>query len=243
MQENNLHITFASRLEVEKWVDILIDAIERTMNTPVFTDHIIWHIASDGTHRDTIIALTEKYKNRIIYHGRLDQKSLADLYRSSDLLFMPSRFLETFGLTALESLACGTPVIGFRKGWLASFIPESFALHIASPIDSFMSILERFTIFSSSIDSPLPTLYTRSIWKQSLEKIIPKDTRVMILHDYRDLIGWAEYYVRDIEKSLDDRILSYSHCSYSGKTSIWKRRWMFIFSFFMLSRGKEIYQL
>ena len=86
------------------------------MSTPVFRDRIIWHIASDGTYRDRIIALTEKYKNRTIYHGRLDQQSLADLYRSSDLLFMPSRFLETFGLTALESLACGTPVIGFRKG-------------------------------------------------------------------------------------------------------------------------------
>lgn len=30
---------------------------------------------------------------------------MRELYRMSDFLLMPSRFLETFGLTALESLA------------------------------------------------------------------------------------------------------------------------------------------
>lgn len=41
---------------------------------------------------------------------------------------MPSRFLETFGLSALESLSEGVPVIGFQKGGLIPFIPKELAV-------------------------------------------------------------------------------------------------------------------
>nr|WP_255542617.1 glycosyltransferase [Azospirillum sp. INR13] len=48
-------------------------------------------------------------------------------YRASDLCVMPSQALEGFGITALESLASGTPVLSPRsadcrrwwKGWTA----------------------------------------------------------------------------------------------------------------------------
>ena len=86
-----------------------------TLSDERFAKRIIWHVASEGVYKEGIIALTERYPERVFYHGRLGQTELADLYRDSDLLFMPSRFLETFGLTALESLACGTPVCGFAK--------------------------------------------------------------------------------------------------------------------------------
>ena len=86
-----------------------------TLSDQRFVERIIWHIASEGVYTEEITSLTERYPERVFYHGRLGQTELADLYRHSDLLFMPSRFLETFGLTALESLACGTPVCGFAK--------------------------------------------------------------------------------------------------------------------------------
>ena len=41
-----------------------------------------------------------------------------------DVSVMPSRFLETFGLSALESLSAGGPVCGIRKGGLSAFVPE-----------------------------------------------------------------------------------------------------------------------
>ncbi len=63
---------------------------------------------------------------------------------SHDFLFMPSRFLETFGLTALEALSVGTPVIGFRKGGLIPFIPESLVLDPTDPIGSLIDIIQSF---------------------------------------------------------------------------------------------------
>ena len=46
----------------------------------------------------------------VTFEDAVDQTALADRYRRADLLLAPSRS-ETFGLVALESQACGTPVV------------------------------------------------------------------------------------------------------------------------------------
>jgi len=47
----------------------------------------------------------------VTFEDALDQTELAERYRSAAVLLAPSRS-ETFGLVALESQACGTPVVG-----------------------------------------------------------------------------------------------------------------------------------
>gem|GEM_PF-6384005 len=57
--------------------------------------------------------LTEEPK--IYFFGFQPQKLVHSFLTISHFLLVPSRFLETFGLVALESLARGVPVIGFAK--------------------------------------------------------------------------------------------------------------------------------
>jgi glycosyltransferase involved in cell wall biosynthesis len=54
-------------------------------------------------------------QNKIYFFGWQSQSVIGDVLKISHFTLMPSRFLETFGLSALESLAEGVPVIGFRK--------------------------------------------------------------------------------------------------------------------------------
>ena len=44
-------------------------------------------------------------------------------YAAADLTIMPSHY-ESFGMVALESMACGTPVIASRVGGLASLVRD-----------------------------------------------------------------------------------------------------------------------
>lgn len=54
--------------------------------------------------------------------GALDDESLLRCYQAADVSVVPSLALEGFGLAALESLACGTPVIAADVGGLAELL-------------------------------------------------------------------------------------------------------------------------
>lgn len=49
------------------------------------------------------------------FAGQVDHRRLPEFYSAADVLVMPSHY-ESFGLVALESLACGTPVVSRAVG-------------------------------------------------------------------------------------------------------------------------------
>jgi glycosyltransferase involved in cell wall biosynthesis len=58
---------------------------------------------------------TRAPRERIVVTGRVDDQTLAALYAGAECL-LHAALLEGFGLTPLESLAAGTPVVGYRAG-------------------------------------------------------------------------------------------------------------------------------
>lgn len=46
-----------------------------------------------------------------------------------DFVLMPSRFLETFGLSALDFAQFGVPTIGYKKGGLKPFIRDNLNIY------------------------------------------------------------------------------------------------------------------
>jgi glycosyltransferase involved in cell wall biosynthesis len=69
--------------------------------------------------------LTDLPPNVIILPPTRDQNELARYYSLADIFLLTSQS-ETFSLTCAESLACGTPVIGFDSGGPTEVAPQPY---------------------------------------------------------------------------------------------------------------------
>jgi len=65
-------------------------------------------------------------RDRVIVTGFVDEPTLAALYAGAECL-LHAAFLEGFGLTALEALAAGTPVVGYAGGLVPSGEEDALA--------------------------------------------------------------------------------------------------------------------
>ena len=64
---------------------------------------------------------------RVVITGEVDDPTLAALYAGAECL-LHAAWLEGFGLTALESLAAGTPVVAYRAGAVAEVVGDAGVL-------------------------------------------------------------------------------------------------------------------
>ncbi len=74
-------------------------------------------------------------EGKIIFLGSKKQSQLRRYYSASDALVVPSLY-ESFGLVAVEALACGTPVIASKIGELGTLVREGkngFSFHPNDP--------------------------------------------------------------------------------------------------------------
>lgn len=92
-----------------------------------------------GTVRCDVFGEGGKSRRRgglpVVKHGRLDDPGLRAFYSAVDVFVVPSR-MEGFPNTALEALACGTPVIAFETGPMADYLVHGETALLAQAFSS-----------------------------------------------------------------------------------------------------------
>ncbi len=122
-------ILFVGRIDAIKGIDVLIRAIHHLTCKPS-DDHRDLGLIIIGGERD-LDPQTEnqemqrlrqmvaqmRLQDRVAFWGSQRQDLLPYFYSAAEALVLPSRY-ESFGMVALEAMACGTPVIASRVGGL-----------------------------------------------------------------------------------------------------------------------------
>jgi len=111
VDSNRKLLLYVGRLAKEKNTAKLFRAFEVLQRRRPNEFHLL--AIGDGSQRNQLRKLQARCKNVswIRYCG--EPRELAQYYRAADLFVHPG-VQETFGLVALESQACGTPVAGIR---------------------------------------------------------------------------------------------------------------------------------
>jgi len=112
-------LIYVGRLAKEKNTSLLFRAFAQ-LNGNGFRDfHLL--VIGDGPERGDLTELQARYSNVTWMRYCTDSADLARYYRAADLFVHPGT-QETFGLVALESQACGTPVVGIRGSYMDRII-------------------------------------------------------------------------------------------------------------------------
>lgn len=125
-------ILWAGRLIPTKGADVALDIAARTRNK----------IALFGIFKEEATAWSERLKIRIQSQNRIipasltldcDRFSLVPEYQKSKLFLFPVQCEEDFGLTVIEAMASGTPVIAFARGAMPEIIEDGKTGFLINP--------------------------------------------------------------------------------------------------------------
>lgn len=119
-----LILLYAGRLHVSKGIDVLIDAV-KNINRKKGFNQVFLYIAGSGPDQEALMAACEN-SSAIKFFGQLSQQALADEMEKSDLLCVPSTWLENSPGVAIHALSIGLPVLGSDIGGIPELVQNNY---------------------------------------------------------------------------------------------------------------------
>ncbi|MBX5491631.1 MAG: glycosyltransferase [Chloroflexi bacterium] len=128
-------LLYVGRIQRLKGIDLLLRAAARLVREhPALGESLVVLIVggrpetTDSPERAELARLQElacrlDISQHVHFVGAVEQERLPLYYAAADATVVPSLY-ESFGLVAVESMACGTPVVAARVGGLASTVRD-----------------------------------------------------------------------------------------------------------------------
>ena len=128
-----LRLGYVGRMEPEKGILTFLDVLKLLAGSDCdFRASIIGY----GSEMDHTLEFIRRMglENKVTVIPGVPQKELGSYYRDMDLLIFPSlNQAESLGLTGIESMACGTPVVGSNVGGIATYLIDGVNGFLVEP--------------------------------------------------------------------------------------------------------------
>lgn len=141
-------VLYVGRLDKLKGIDRLVEALALLDNR---RSRLVV-VGGDDYGRQAQALLRQQAEalglsGRVDFIGAVPQPQLPFYYSAADVVAVPS-YSETFGMVALEAVACGTPVVSTdvgaageitKEGWSGTVIPGNQPLDIATALEPWLN--------------------------------------------------------------------------------------------------------
>lgn len=106
-------------------------------------------------------------RSRVRFHGWISPDSLASLYAQSDVVAVPSRWPEPFGMVGPQAMLAGRPVVAFDVGGICEWLRDGETGFLVAPqdVDKFGMTVQRLLD-----DTPLASRLGRRAFEVATER-------------------------------------------------------------------------
>lgn len=142
LSEKKNIILILSRVEIRKGLHHFLDRVSKHERD---TSNLYIIVSNFADRFDETFTFFQKHQQKklgtkLLFFNAPNRNEMAFLYRASDLVFVPSIALETFGLVTLEAQTSGRLVLGFNIGANSELITKKWLIPLTSPEKLFIKI-------------------------------------------------------------------------------------------------------
>jgi len=170
---NNSIVNFSTIcfLNENKGIDLLIYSFSELIKKGY---NVKLNIGGDGELLSDLRHLSLKLgiDNNIIFLGRLNRLQVRDLLQKTDI-YVSTSYVETFGVTLIEALATGIPLVATNSGGPASIVNEGNGILVRT--GSSESIMEGMEYILGKLESYIPEKLRKDAYDRfSKESVIKR---------------------------------------------------------------------
>jgi D-inositol-3-phosphate glycosyltransferase len=188
MPHNHKMILFVGRIQPLKGIDTLIRALGLVKKQePALVDDVCVCIIGGDPHPDSAVEQAEfdrlqslraelELDNLVTLMGAKEQDTLVYYYAAAQMVVMPSHY-ESFGMVALEAMACGTPVVASDVGGLSFNIEDGYNGYLVpgrnpQAMADKIILLLRYQVLRDQLAEQARTWVTRYSWVTIADELL-----------------------------------------------------------------------
>lgn len=152
IEENEIVMIFSGRLTAEKGIKELIKAFKliKSKNIKLLVvGSYFYNSDMSSSQSDEIDNLVKDIKDKIIFTGYIQYDEIPKVYAIADFAVLPSMWEEPAGLTIIESMSTGLPIITTESGGIPEYVTDECTFIIKRDKDIIKNLAEKIEILSS----------------------------------------------------------------------------------------------